>query len=165
MNKNLIVLTILLLVASGFNKQGANDISKNLDLIVFPSQDQDADQQELDEYKCFKWAKENTGYDPLNPPDIKAQPAQTGPDGTAIRSTGGGAAAGAAIGAIAGDAGKGAAIGATVGAFRTVRTKQQQAYSAEAQAQQSVQQQQAALMDKFKRAFSACMESKGYMVK
>jgi len=65
--------------------------------------------------KCYVWAIEQSGIDPLNTPKTQAAPAQTGPTGGAVVGAAKGAAAGAAIGAIAGDAGKGAAIGAVAG--------------------------------------------------
>ena len=48
-------------------------IAKGLGLYVFPSNDQDQDQQELDEYKCYKWAKEQTGFNPTNPTQVEAE--------------------------------------------------------------------------------------------
>ena len=147
------------------NKTANNSIAKGLGLYVFPSKGQDKDRQELDEYKCYKWAKEQTGIDPINPPKVEAKQADRSLDGSAVVGAAGGAAAGAAIGAIAGDAGKGAAIGAIVGGLRGRRSRrvgdqmEQQKYNQEAAAKQK------ALMDSFKKAFSACMEGKGYTVK
>jgi hypothetical protein len=80
------------------------------------------------------------------------------------------------IGGIAGDAGKGAAIGATAGTVRGGRqqrkgnaaAKEQASADAGAQVNQQYQNQKAAYnqqMGNFKRAFSACMEAKGYSVK
>ena len=40
-------------------------ISGSLGLYVFPSNNQSQEQQEADEMACFKWAKEQTGYDPM----------------------------------------------------------------------------------------------------
>jgi len=40
-------------------------IAKGLGLYVFPSNDQDAEQQEQDEIACYKWGKEQTGVDPI----------------------------------------------------------------------------------------------------
>lgn len=167
MNRTVILLAAVFLMfcSNGFVKRTDGSISQGLGLYAFPTQDQNAETQEMDEYKCFKWAKDQTGYDPLNPPDIKPQQAQAGPDGTAIKSTGGGAAAGAAVGAIAGDAGKGAAIGATLGAFRGLAAKGAKANAQEAAAKQSVEQQQAALLNDFRKAYSVCLEAKGYAVK
>jgi hypothetical protein len=104
---------------------------------------------------------------------VEAAPEQRG--GRA-RGAARGAAKGAVIGGIAGDAGKGAAIGATAGTVRGGRqqrqanaaAKDQAAADAGAQVNQKYQNQKAAhnqQMGNFKRAFSACMEAKGYSVK
>ena len=145
--------------------QENTSIGSGLGLFVFPSADQNKEQQDADEIACYKWAKEQTGVDPINPPQVEAQQVDRSPDGTAVRGAARGAAAGAAIGAIAGDAGEGAAIGAVVGGLRGRRAKvvgdemQQQQNNAAAAAQQKE------LMDNFNKAFSACMEGKGYTVK
>jgi hypothetical protein len=143
----------------------AANIGKSIGLYVFPSKEQDQATQDADELACYKWAMEQTGYDPINPPQIQAEQVDRSPDGTAIAGAARGAAAGAAIGAIAGDAGEGAAIGAVAGAMRGRRAKvvgdqmEQQQNNAAAEAKQKE------LTDGFKKAFSACMEGKGYTVK
>ena len=100
----------------GFNQksyaQNKSGFASGLGLYVFSTKDQSSEQQDADEMACYKWAKEQTGVDPLNPPEVQAQEVDRSVDGTAVRGAAHGAAAGAAIGAIAGDAGKGAAIGA-----------------------------------------------------
>ncbi|MGB5461678.1 MAG: glycine zipper family protein, partial [Eudoraea sp.] len=89
---------------------------------------------------------------------------QTGPDGAAVGGAARGALAGVAIGAIAGDAGKGAAIGAASGAIaghrasRIGRSRQQQANN------QAAGQAEADMMNSFKKAYSACLQGKGYTV-
>ncbi len=140
-------------------------IAKSLDLYVFPSNDQSKETQDADEAACFKWAKEQTGYDPLNPTQVQAEQVDRSADGTAIVGAAGGAAAGAAIGAIAGDAGKGAAIGAVVGGLRGRRAKVVGDEVEQQQSNQAASAQEQALMDDYKKAFSACMEGKGYTVK
>lgn len=141
------------------------NIGKSLGLYVFPSNEQNPETQDADELACYKWAMEQTGYDPINPPQVQAQQVDRSPDGTAIAGAARGAAAGAAIGAITGDAGEGAAIGATVGALRGRRAKvvgdqmEQQHNNAAAEAQKKE------MIEGFKKAFSACMEGKGYTVK
>src|SRR6185295_5902079 len=80
--------------------------------IVFPKNGQSKEQQEQDQFACYKWAKEQTGFDPMKP----VEHASTAPpQGGAVKGAAKGAAIGAVGGAIAGDAGKGAAIGAGVG--------------------------------------------------
>jgi len=140
-------------------------IAKSLGLYVFPSNDQDKATQEADEMACFKWAKEQTGYDPMNPTQVVGATVDKSADGSAVVGSAMGAAGGAAIGAIAGDTGKGAAIGATVGAVRGRRAK----VVGDAKQQQANDQGAAAvskeLENDYKKAFSVCMEGKGYTIK
>jgi hypothetical protein len=139
-------------------------LNKNLGVYVFPAKNQDAATQEKECNECYAWAKQQTGVDALNPPEVAAAQTPTGPDGTAVRGAAKGAAAGAAIGAIAGDAGKGAAIGATAGGAKgAAGRKKGQAQQAQ-QAEQAAGQQEAAQMDSFKKAYSACLTGKGYTV-
>lgn len=131
------------------------------DVFVFPKSGQTKEQQEQDEFTCYKWAKEKTGFDPNKPVE---QAAAAAPQGGAVSGAAKGAAVGAIGGAIAGDAGKGAAVGAGVGAAggalkRRQGEKQQQA------TQQQAAKQQEANVDGYQRAFGACMEGKGYTVK
>lgn len=141
-----------------------NQISQTGGLVVFPAKEQSQKQQKVDEFECYKWAMETTGVDPLNLPKVEVE-VQSGPTGGAVVGGARGAAAGAAIGAIAGDAGQGAAIGATAGAIRGRRAGK----AAQSQQNQQSQAQAAAaeeeLKNRFKKAFSACMEGKGYTVK
>jgi hypothetical protein len=166
-----ILFTVLLLfVGFAFSAQETiaqttTSIAKSLGLYVFPSQNQDQATQDADEIACYKWAMEQTGYDPINPPQIEAEQVDTSPDGTAVRSAARGAAAGAAIGAIAGDTGKGAAIGAAAGGMSGRRAKKR---GDQAQQQQNIENADAkekALLDDFKKAFTVCMEAKGYTIK
>jgi len=140
-------------------------ISKSLGLYAFPAKGQDAAAQDADETACFKWAKQQTGYDPMNPTKVSAAAVDTSPDGTAVVGAAKGAAAGAAIGAISGDTGKGAAIGAVVGGLGGRRAKkvgdaQQQQHNT-----QAAEQKQAQLFTDYKNAYTACMDGKGYTVK
>ncbi len=140
-------------------------LGKSLGLYVFPSKGQDQKTQDADEYACYKWAMQQTGVDPMNPPKVEAQPTAKGPDGSAIRGAAGAAAAGAAIGAITGDAGEGAAVGAVVGALGGIRARKARQAAAEHHSKQQASAQRKALMDNFKKAFTACLEGKGYTVK
>ena len=67
-------------------------IAKSLGLYVFPSEGQDAATQEADEMACFIWAKEQSGYDPLNPTQVVGSQVDRSADGTAIVGAAGGAA-------------------------------------------------------------------------
>lgn len=164
-NINLSILTFVLFSFSVCSIQAqSSSISRSLGLYVFPSEGQDAAQQDADEAECFKWAKQQSGYDPLNPTVAVAQEVDRSADGSAVGGAAVGAAGGAAIGAIAGDAGKGAAIGAVVGGVRGRRSK----VVGDEMEQQSNNQAAAAeterLAQDYNKAFSACMEGKGYKV-
>ena len=131
-----------------------------VEVFVYPSKGQTKEQQEHDEFSCYKWAKEQTGFDPNQPVQQAAAPP---PQGGAARGAARGAAVGAIGGAIGGDAGKGAAIGAGVGAaggaMRRRQAEQQQAAS-----QEKAKQAHNAQVSDYKRAFSGCMTGRGYTV-
>lgn len=159
-----ILITLLCLVVIDSMKAQDAGISKSLGLYVFPSNNQDKATQNADESACFAWAKEQTGYDPLNPPEYVPNQVDSSPDGSAVRGAAVGAAGGAAIGAIAGDAGEGAAIGAIVGGVRGRRAKRA---SDQQQQQANNNAAKAAAADAkndYNKAFSACMKGKGYTV-
>lgn len=161
--RNVLSTTLILLSLAAFSQ--GNSVSSSLGLYVFPGENQDAKQQEADEMSCFTWAKQQTGYDPMNPTVVVAKETDRSADGSAVVGAAGGAAAGAAIGAIAGDAGQGAAIGAVVGGIRGRRSKvvgdemEQQANN------QAAANETQRLKNEYNKAFAACMEGKGYTVK
>ena len=146
------------------SKMTYNQISGGLKLYVFPAKGQSKNQQKKDEFDCYMWAIEQSGIDPLNLPKVEA-PVQSGPTGGAVVGAAKGAAAGAAIGAIAGDAGKGAAIGATAGAMRGRQAGKQGQAQANQQAQANAAASEQAMKDNFNKAFSVCIEGKGYTIK
>jgi hypothetical protein len=139
------------------------------DLIVYPSKGQSQDQMEKDKYDCYQWAKGQTGFDPMQTPQATSPPPQQkAQQGGVLRGGARGAAVGVVGGAIAGDAGKGAAIGAASGALiggmrrRDHERREQQAQDQWAQ-QQAAQYTQK--RNNYNRAFSACLEGRGYTVK
>jgi hypothetical protein len=105
---------------------------------VYPSQGQSQAQIDADQAECSGWASNKTGY--------RGGSAYR-PGGNMVR----GAAKGAVVSGIAdGDAGKGAAAGAVAGGlFGGVRH----------------QQQNDAGRRQFDRAYSACLEGRGYTVR
>ena len=140
-------------------------VNKKVNMYVFPAKDQSAEQQVKDQDECYQWAVQQSGVDPLNPPRVEAAQVQQGPDGSGIAGAAGGAAVGAAIGAIAGDAGKGAAIGAIAGGLRGARSSQAQRSVRQQANNMAAGQKEAELMNNFKKAYSVCLEGKGYTVK
>ena len=137
------IFTICLGVCLGLGiapeMKAQDTLASGFGLYVFPSNDQTKEQQDADEMACYRWAKEQSGVDPMNPPEVQAAQVDRSADGSAVVGAAGGAAAGAAK--KYGDA------------------KQQQANNAAAAAASEE------LMNNFKKAFSACMEGKGYTVK
>lgn len=136
------------------------------DLIVYPAKGQSAQQMDKDKGECTTWAKQQTGVDPVAlAQKSAAQPPPAAPQGERLRGAARGAAAGAVIGEIANDdAGRGAATGAAVGVVAGGARQR-----GKAQAQQQTQQQQQAQtqqgLDKYTRAYSACLEGRGYTIK
>jgi len=167
------ILSILSLTAlislNGYSQDTAkattNNLAAGLGLYVFPAKGQSATTQNNDEAACYSWAKEQTGYDPMNPTKVAPAQASAAPDGSAIVGGAKGAAAGAAIGAIAGNAGEGAAIGAVVGGLAGRRSKMASAQQEQAQNVQAADEVNQKNATDFNNAFSACMEGKGYTVK
>ena len=155
-------------------------LSSSLGLFVFPAKNQTPAQQSTDEGACFDWAKSQSGIDPMNikppaPPEPSQQhQEQAANAGQGARAAGAarGAAGGAIIGAIAGDAGTGAAAGAAAGAISggaAKRRAKKQAAAQQEQQQQAYEQQAHAWVAQqkatYNKAFSACMEGKGYTLK
>ncbi len=139
-------------------------LSSMFGVYVYPAKGQSQAQQGNDESICYKSARTKSGVDPANLPPATAAPAAVH-QGGAVRGAAGGAAGGAAIGAIAGNAGQGAAIGAVAGAIAG-RGRQNAVNNAEQHyAQTNAQAQRSQSMNNFRRAFAACLESKGYTVK
>jgi hypothetical protein len=128
---------------------------------VSPAEGQTAEQQERDQYECHQWASKETGVDPeaLAEQKLAAQPSNDGGGGSA-----GGAAVGALRGAAGGDAAAGAARGVGIGRMVSViRAKKQlrEQQSADAQETANLQDQ----LDKYDRAYGACLSGRGYTVK
>ena len=132
-------------------------------LFVNPRNNQTSQEQGADENTCYTTAQQQTGIDPTAPAGTPPEAAKK--HGGGAKGAAGGAAGGAAIGAIAGDAGTGAAVGATSGAVRGRRQQKKANKQAEQQAAQQSQAQQQQQLDTFRRAFSSCMDAKGYSVK
>jgi len=147
------------------SKMTYNQLSTSLKLYVYPAKGQSQQKQKKDEFECYKWAMEQSGIDPLNPPKVEAAPAQTGPTGGGARGAAKGAAAGVAIGAIAGDAGEGAAIGAVAGGVAGRRQGKQAQKQQNQQAQANAANAEQDMKNSFIKGFSACLEGKGYTIK
>ncbi len=139
------------------------------DLMVYPAQGQSPEQQKKDEFECYSWAKQQSGFDPMAMPQATTPPPQQqGRQASPLGGAARGAAVGAVGGAIGGNAGKGAAIGAATGAlFGGMRLNQQR--QQQQQAQRQWEQQQAAQYQQnrgaYNRAHAVCLEGRGYTVR
>jgi len=134
------------------------------EMVIYPTKNQSKEQQDKDNFECYGWAKQQSGFDPMAPPTASAPPPQQqAPKG----GVGRGALRGAAVGGIVdgSDGAKtGAAAGAVVGGVRRSDQRRQQQ-----QQQQQYEQQQAAQYqgnrDSYNRAYAACMEGRDYSVR
>lgn len=126
---------------------------------AYPAKGQSQAQQQKDESACSKWATEQTGFDPMNPP----QPAQA----QAAPVTGSGARAkgalvGAGIGAVSGgDAGDAAVAGAVAGGVIRRGKNRRAARSQNEASAQAVAASQAG----FDQARASCLTGRGYTLK
>ncbi len=134
--------------------------------IIYPSKGQSAEQQSKDTAECQGWAQQNTGVDPtaLAEAQANASPNSSASQHGGVRGAARGAGAGALIGAIAGDAGKGAAIGAATGGLGGIASQRRTQRSAE-QATETQQKQVLEELARYRKAFAACMEGRGYVIK
>lgn len=155
------VFATVVLYNFGSVAQGGS-ISGSLGVVIYPSKDQSPSQQNGDEGECYAWAKQQTGIDPVavaSTPTHQEGPAVGG--GERVKGAAVGAVGGLAIGAIAGDAGEGAGIGAVVGGMAGGHKARQNKKAKEQQAEQA----KAATIQHFNKAFGACLEARGYVVK
>lgn len=130
-------------------------------LYVYPAKGQSQKQQNDDEAACYRYGKQQTGFDPMAVPTTTTPaPKQKGSFGGGLL---GGALLGTAIGAIAGDTGEGAAIGAAAGGLfggmRSNQSREQQQQWADQQAANYAQNR-----SNYNRAYSACLRGRGYTV-
>jgi len=137
-------------------------------VIVYPANNQTAEQQTKDEGECMSWAAGQTGFNPTAPLEATTPPpATTAPTTGAGRGAFRGALTGVAVGAVAGDAGKGAAIGATSGLLVGGIRRRDHMANAQAQQQAWANDQAAQYAQKqsnFNRAYGVCLKGRDYTV-
>ena len=143
---------------------------------AFPQKGQSPEQQTQDEGGCAQWATGQTG---LNPAVLQYQQQEVQADlQTASqqankpqmgRRLGRAALTGAAMGSMDKEmkdgAGKGAAMMATMGASKAMGEKQEQKAQAPLNAANSKAAKVEADTQTYVRAYSACMEGKGYSIR
>ena len=154
--KPVTLLTVLLLYATpGLAEE----------LYIYPAQDQSVEQMDKDKHECYNWAKKDSGFDPMAVPTTSTAPPSGQKKSAGVVK---GGLAGAATGAIIGDNSKatrrGAAAGGLIGGVR------QSSHNTKIdQSQQQWEQQEASRYsnerNNYNRAYSACLEGRGYTVK
>jgi hypothetical protein len=137
--------------------------------VIYPSEGQDEQQQMTDQLECYRWASQQTNWDPYQAYDelvakgYAAKQSAQEAQGGLVRGAAGGALVGLAIGAIAGDAGKGAAIGAASGGLAGGMRSRRQVSQAQSQQQAAVDAFNKQL-EKWDRNYVACMQGRDYVV-
>jgi hypothetical protein len=172
-------LSVIAALAQSSSSTAQKTLASSINVYAYPQKGQSASVQSQNEADCYQWSVMRTGNDPFElEKQMQAQAAATAqgaqqaaasPSGRTVgREAVKGAAVGTLIGGISGNEGKGAAYGAAFGLIRGARRSNAEAQQ-NAQAVQSHGNQQqaatAAQVDDFKKAFSVCLEGKGYMVK
>ncbi len=132
------------------------------ELYVYPNQGQAKDQQEKDELDCYRYGRDQTGFDPMAVPTATAPPPEQ--KGSLLGGAARGALLGAAVGAVGGDAKKGAGYGAAAGGVMGGMRKNS---SRKKQDQWEKEQSQnyANNRNNYNRAYAACLEGRGYTVR
>jgi hypothetical protein len=156
----ILFLIIIVAVTAGYAQE----------LIIFPAQGQSDEQMEQDKYACYTWAKKESNFDPMAVPTASAPPPkQKETKASAGRGAFGGALLGAGLGKITGGSARKGAVaggvgGAVVGGSRKAGTAEENKKAN----QQWANEQGADYTQRrnhYNRAFSACMEGKGYTVR
>jgi hypothetical protein len=133
--------------------------------VAYPTKGQSFDKQNRDEYECHAIAQKETGVDPVAVAEQATAASKSDSGGkSGAGSAAGGAAMGAMRGAAEGDAGAGALHGAGMGRLiALVRSRRQMEQQQQAGAAQSADLR--SQLDKYDRAYAACMTGRGYEVK
>jgi len=129
--------------------------------FIFANDGQDQEQQDLDEFQCIRIARDRTGFDPMATPTATTRAPET--QGGAVGGAARGALLGTAVGAATGNTGRGlrtgAAAGGVMGGMRRADSNRQQEQWARDQSREYQRNR-----TRWTRAFTACMESRGYTV-
>ena len=165
--KKVIILFVLIL-SSGF---AAGPVWSQ-DPIVYPAEGQSQDQMEKDKFECYRWARDQTGFDPMRTPTATSRPPEKEDEVWGAGKTGvAGGAGGAVVGGLAGGRSGavrggliGAAGGALIGGMRRSSQRDREEKRREQWEREEVNNYTRA-RNEFNRAFAACMTGRGYIVK
>ncbi len=139
-------------------------------LVIYPAKGQSAEQMDHDKYECYTWGKQQSGFDPMAPPTTEtAAPQQQAQTSSPVKGAARGAVVGVTVGAITNNSkSRSAAAGAAAGGLVGGMKKRDQAKQQQQAEQEWAQKETANYTQKregYNKAFSACLEGKGYTVK
>jgi hypothetical protein len=163
---------VILSITLGAYGWALSPVFAQSDFIIYPKDGQSQEQQDKDKFECYSWGKKQTGFDPMETPRVTEAPPQKGAKrGGAVKGAAGGALLGVAIGGITGGsrgARKGAAIGGlsggVMGGVRSQDQKRQEEHAMQ-QWERDQANQYAQNRNLYNRAYSACLEGRGYTVR
>jgi hypothetical protein len=135
------------------------------ELFIYPAKGQSAEQQDRDKFECYNWARNDTGFDPMAlPTTSSAPPSGQKKSGGSVR----GALGGAALGVVLGDSGRSAKRGALAGGLiGSVRQSSQNTRTEQKRSdwERKESSNYANNRNNYNRAYSACLEGRGYTVR
>ncbi len=144
------------------------------EVYYYPMQGQSLGQQDRDRFECYRWAKQETGFDPSHPHLAPHQRTYVVPDPAQGHDTVAGALTGAVVGAMIGaphNTGEGAVIGAIAGGALGAASdaaRQERADAIQERYDQRSVNYHAALerqASNYRRAMKACLDGRGYSVR
>lgn len=151
----------------------SNATPQSNSVFAYPERNQSPDQQARDRYECHEWAVHQSGFDPSLPQPAQPRPTRYERDGP---PPGSGVVRGAVTGAVLGtivsprEPGHGAAAGAVAGAVigavsEDAARRRAAARDADANAAANADAAAAAgPQDDYRRAITACLQTRGYRV-
>ena len=159
---NIPSLLMLCLVATTVSAQAREP-------FVYPANNQPPDLQQKDQLECRQWAFGQTGYDPEKAAtgagsSTASSGASQQKDRPVLKSAAKGAIVGGIGGSMGGEFGEGAAAGAAVGGAVGLVKKKKQEQQAKQQAAATTSANKE-MADNYYRAYSVCLEARGYKVK
>jgi hypothetical protein len=135
------------------------------ELYIYPAKGQSSEQQEKDKFECYTWARNDTGFDPMAvPTTTTAAPSSQRSSGGAAKGALGGAALGAIFGSSSKTTKRSAVAGGVLGGVRQ-SSKNRQVDQERQQWEQKESANYANNRNNYNRAYSACLEGRGYTVR
>lgn len=139
-------------------------------IYFYPNQGQNAEQQDRDRYECYVWAVNQTGFDPSVAQLAPHQQVEVIPESPPDSNTAADVVTGAVVGSVLADRShreEGAVFGAIAGAILSASADAEREVQAEKISRQINARQYAwieLLARDYRRAMTACLEGRGYVV-